>query len=109
VCVTQNRADKVPHQNEIISAILQAEPGVQKVVLFGSRARRSHRRQSDIDIGVYAEKKLSVMQLARIDEALNAIEMLHTVDVVDFTGRADRFTTEALSDTQILYEKRHPA
>ena len=38
---------------------LAARHGLQRVVLFGSRARGDHERTSDIDLAVYAEGEIS--------------------------------------------------
>ena len=96
-----------PHKEEIISAILNTIPNIDKIFLFGSRARDDNRSpHSDIDIGVIATKKLSLLRLAKIEETLDRIQTLHTIELVDFTGREDAFTKEALKDIVILYEKR---
>ena len=96
-----------PHKEEIIDAISGTEPRIKKIFLFGSRARGDNRSpHSDIDIGVIATKKLSLLRLAKIEEALDRIQTLHTIELVDFTRREDAFTKEALKDIVILYEKR---
>lgn len=96
-----------PHKEEIISAILDTMPNIDKIFLFGSRARGDNRSaHSDIDIGVMATKKLSLLHLARIEEALDQLQTLYTVEIIDFTQREDAFTKEALKDIVILYEKR---
>ena len=96
-----------PHKEEIISAILDTMPNIDKIFLFGSRARGDKRSaHSDIDIGVVATNKLGLLRLARIEEALDQIQTLYTIEIVDFTQREDTFTKEALRDIVILYEKR---
>ncbi len=97
----------IPHKDGIINAILDTEPDIDKIFLFGSRARGDNRStHSDIDIGVVATKKLSLLRLARIEEALDQLQTLYTIEIVDFTQREDAFTKEALKDIEILYEKR---
>ena len=99
--------EEFPHKKRIIMTILDSEPGIKKLFLFGSRARRDNKNpHSDIDIGVVAENRLSFLHLAKIEGALDRLDTLYTVDVVDFTQREDAFTREALRDMVLLYEKR---
>ena len=42
----------------------------------------------------------------RIEDALDRLDTLYTVEVVDFTQREDAFTRETLRDMVLLYEKR---
>ena len=99
--------EEFPHKKRIIAAILGAAPATKKLFLFGSRARRDNKNpHSDIDIGVVAENRLSFLHLAKIEGALDRLDTLYTVEVVDFTQREDAFTREALRDMVLLYEKR---
>ena len=96
-----------PHKDEIVAALRAAEPSIRKIFLFGSRARGDNLSSSaDIDVGILAEKKLSLWQLERISAELEALPSLYRVDLVDFTGRDDDFAREALGDMKVLYEKR---
>ena len=96
----------LPHKQEIISALMRTEPTIKRIFLFGSRARKDNRTAfSDIDIGVVARRKLTFYQLARLNEALEHVETLHTIEVVDFTNRADDFSREAMSETEELHGK----
>ena len=49
---------------------------------------------------------MSFLHLAKIEGALDRLDTLYTVEVVDFTQREDAFTREALRDMVLLYEKR---
>ena len=96
-----------PHKKRIIMTILDSEPGIKKLFLFGSRVRQDNRNpHSDIDIGLIAEDRLNFSRLARIEDALERLDALYTVEVVDFTQREDAFTRNALRDMVLLYEKR---
>jgi len=100
-------AKQFPHKKSIIEAILRVEPTIKKIFLFGSRARRDTKNPySDIDIGVEAEKRLTFLHLARIEEALEELDTLYSIDVVDFTKRKDTFSEEAKKSTEVVYEKR---
>ena len=94
------------YKKRIIAAILGAAPATKKLFLFGSRARRDNKNlHSDIDIGVVAENRFSFLHPAKIEDALDRLNTLYTVEVVDFTQREDAFTREALKDMVLLYEK----
>jgi len=96
----------IPHRQTIVSALLRTEPTIKRIFLFGSRARKDNRTAfSDIDIGIVARRKLTFYQLARLNEALENVETLHTIEVVDFTNRADDFSREAMSKTEELHGK----
>lgn len=95
----------IPHQDEIISELLKAEPSINRLFLFGSRAKRNKATAfSDIDIGIIADSKLNFYQLARLNEAINRIDTLYKIEVVDFTNREDDFSNEALETIEVLYE-----
>ncbi|MEW6102658.1 MAG: nucleotidyltransferase domain-containing protein [bacterium] len=94
------------HQEDIMSAILKACPDVERVFLFGSRARRDYKNpHCDIDIGIMGKNRLSSLELSRIDDELDKIDTLYTIEVVDFSKRDDEFSKEALRDIELLYEK----
>ena len=96
---------KIPHKHKIISGLLQAEPSINRIFLFGSRARKDNKSLScDIDIGIVAENKLSFYRLARLNDAMNRLNTLYTIDVVDFTNRDDGFSKEAMETIEVLHE-----
>ena len=98
---------KIPHKEKIIKAILGAEPNVKKIILFGSRARQDSKNPfCDIDIGVSLERKLSLLQLAKLNDAIDQINTLYTIQLIDFTDREDSFSKEALKTVEIIYEKK---
>ena len=98
--------NQIPHILEIKRTILSIEPELRKVFIFGSRAQKKQPDgHSDIDIGIIGMKKLSHFQLHRIEEAVDSIDMLYLVDIVDFTDRDDDFTKQALTEIEVLYEK----
>ena len=98
-------ANTIPHQEEIIRAILRLEPTLKRIFLFGSRVRRGLKNaNADIDLGIVAEKELGFLRLSRIEQALDEIDTLYSIDLVDFTRREDSFTKEALKNMESLYE-----
>ncbi len=100
-------SNEFPHQEEIIRVVLKAEPSIKKLFLFGSRVDKQNKNiNADIDLGIIAEEKLDFRKLARIEGAIDTINTLYSIDVVDFTEREDSFSEEALKNIKIVYEKR---
>lgn len=82
-------------------AVLSREYNIQKVILFGSRARGTHTDRSDIDIalssGNTAEFSLD------IDEKVHTLLMF---DVVDLDGHiSEELQREIERDGIVIYEK----
>jgi hypothetical protein len=64
---------------------------------------------SDIDIGIMAKKKLNLYQLARVNDAIDRIDTLYTIELIDFTDRKDDFSREASKNIEMLYGKNKVA
>lgn len=58
-------------------------PGVDKAVLYGSRAMGTHKTGSDIDLTLYGEK-LTLEQLAVIVSELDDLLLPYTIDLSIF-------------------------
>lgn len=74
-----------------------------RVVLFGSRAAGTAKERSDFDIGILGEKPLSVEKFFKLQELMDAVNTLHSIDLVDLTTVSDGFRNEALKHTEVLY------
>lgn len=91
----------------IVDAILLTKGvKIKKVFLFGSRAgKRNRNKNADIDIGILADRELSLRNISSISDKIEKIPTLLKIDIVDFTNRQDDFTKEALQKIEVLYEK----
>lgn len=67
------------------------------VFLFGSRAVGNHHQMSDIDVGIWGEKPLSVIIKLDLEEELQESDILLKVDLIDFHQVSQDFKKEALS------------
>ena len=68
--------------DEVIAEITQRcrNYGAQKIILFGSRAKGTETERSDIDIAVSGVASSDIFEL---EEALEDIPTLYTIDLVD--------------------------
>ena len=91
--------------NSIINEIIDISKkyyGINKVVLFGSRARGDNELKSDIDLAVYCDSDLSLF----IEEIENTTHTLLEFDFSDMNNIRDEFFIEQVEKEGILlYEK----
>lgn len=91
--------------NSIINEIIDISKkyyGINKVVLFGSRARGDNELKSDIDLGIYCDSDL----LLFIEEIENNTHTLLEFDFSDMNNIRDEFFIEQVEKEGILlYEK----
>lgn len=77
---------------------------VDKIVLFGSRARGDHSSVSDYDIAIF-ENHLSALDKARLRDDVDEIETLKKIDIIFVQ---ENFTDELMEsikrDGVIIYE-----
>ncbi|MCF7800309.1 nucleotidyltransferase domain-containing protein [Candidatus Babeliales bacterium] len=78
-----NISNETKYKNELINIIKKYLPDC-KIYLFGSRARKEHRLNSDIDIAINCNKKIEHIFLAQIRNDLDESNIPFLVDVVDF-------------------------
>ena len=85
---------------EAIRACAQSG-GLEKVVLFGSRARGTHREKSDIDLALFGGNQMAFV-LNVEDEAPTLLEF----DFVDMDGAiSEELAARVASEGVVLYEK----
>lgn len=88
-----------------IRDVLADFPEVEKAVLYGSRAKGTHRPASDIDLTLYGSA-LGQSQLAQIDAALDDLLLPYKIDLSEMSS----LTHPALLDHihrvgKVFYEK----
>jgi predicted nucleotidyltransferase len=71
------------YKKKIINLIVALQPTV-KIYLFGSQADNTQVHGSDIDIALDAGARMKIVDVGEIREILNATNIPHKIDVVDF-------------------------
>jgi len=71
-----------------------------RIFLFGSRAEGTARDRSDIDIGIEGPSPVLFETLAAINDDLEDLPSLYSIDVVDFSRVPERFR-------QVAQERRY--
>ena len=80
---------------------LQKKHSIQKVILFGSRARGTHRERSDIDIAVYGGNFDSFYW-----DIKENVHSLLIFDIVEADGDiSEELREEIVKDGVVIYEK----
>lgn len=74
-----------------------------KVILFGSRASRSHREKSDFDLGIYGVSPVSLKTFYKIGDFLESLPTLYRIDWVDLNRANDKLRENALGNAVVLY------
>jgi len=72
-----------------------------KVILFGSRARRDHRRTSDVDIGLIPYGTLDKKKMVLLKDKVEELNIPYKVEIVDFSQVSVNFKKEAMKGAVI--------
>lgn len=94
---------KAPAQ--IVLRRLQKFPQIEKVYLFGSRARGDAQPRSDIDLAIACPKADAIIW-SDICEAADTSGTLLTIDVVRLEEAAPELFQKILTEGCLLYERR---
>jgi predicted nucleotidyltransferase len=85
-------------QKELIIRMLSALlPGV-KIILFGSRARGTYKDISDVDLALDMGRKMDLSEIAMAMNIMEAVNILHKVDVVDLHRAPDKLKAAILKE-----------
>ena len=69
-----------------------------RIYLFGSRARQTHTKQSDIDIAIDNNKKIDPFILSEIKEKLEESSIPFTIDIIDINDISQELKEQILKD-----------
>ena len=97
--------DLSPRYRQRLVELLAAEPGVRRIILFGSRARGDARQGSDVDLAIEGEH-LSSAELAAMQERLEESTIPYRVDLLLLDEGCDPRLRERIErEGRILYER----
>jgi predicted nucleotidyltransferase len=91
----------------VVQIIRQSMPAGMRyqVFLFGSRVTGSATERSDYDIGIESDQCVPPGVKGKIDEELEEIPTLRSIDFVDFSLMDTPFSCRARKEKRILYEQ----
>jgi predicted nucleotidyltransferase len=88
-----------------IRRVLAAFPQVERAVLFGSRAKRTHKPGSDIDLAL-AGRDLDWRVLGRIDDALDDLLLPYSFSLIVSDSKTDADVAAHIARVGVpLYEQ----
>ena len=89
-----------------IRAVLAAHPAVEQAVLYGSRAKGTHKPGSDIDLTLCGQT-LTTRDVSRIAEALDALDLPYVIDLSAFGQLHHAALREHIERVGVvIYERR---
>ena len=92
-----------------ICEVFKRYPQVEKAVLYGSRAKATHKTGSDIDLTLHGGTDLTLHVLLRIADDLDDLLLPYTFDLSIFRDITDPGVTEHIRRVGVtMYEKPTP-
>lgn len=67
-----------------IGSVFYAYPNIDKVLIFGSRAKGNYSECSDIDLAIIGEHLLSFRMMMDINVRIEDLGLLYKVDLIDY-------------------------
>ena len=89
-----------------ICNVFRRFPNIDKVLIFGSRAKGTYSEGSDIDLAAVGEN-ISFNQLMDINIQIEVLGLLYKVDVVDYNKKVGTPIGEHIDRVGLLFYERH--
>lgn len=86
----------------IIREILARVLPQARVMIYGSRARGTHRRYSDLDLALMTERPLDLSVRAELSEAFSESDLPYRVDILDWASTSQSFRDAIQQDLRDL-------
>ena len=74
-----------------------------KVFFFGSRVTGKGSEHSDIDIGIEGPEPVSWQVMSEIENEIDNLDLLYSVDFVDFSAVSDSFKEVAMQGVEYIH------
>lgn len=76
-----------------------------RVILFGSRAGKTARPNSDYDIAIDAGQDIPLSAIARLEDDLESFPTLTKIDLVDLRRSSPEIALAARSEGRVIHEQ----
>jgi len=96
------RVDISPEQLELIRGILRRHVPHYEVWVFGSRARRTAKPYSDLDLAIITDRPLTPDVRSALAEDFSESDLPWKVDVVDWATTSEAFRRVIEQDKVVL-------
>ena len=93
---------------EVLHILEKQVPGIE-VWAFGSRARRTAKPYSDLDLALITEKPMTLTQLANLSDAFESSDLPIRVDLVGWASASDAFRRVISQDRVIVQAANLPS
>lgn len=93
---------------EKMTAVFARHPAIEKVVLYGSRAKGTHKPGSDIDLTLFGES-LTRQEWGRITEELDGLDLPNIIDLSVFAWLSNPQLREHIERVGRVLYSRGPA
>lgn len=90
-------------QRKVIAEIAQTY-GFKLVLLFGSQARGTTHRQSDVDMGFLSDQSMGLSEIARAEFEMSQQLHMPRLELVSLGGMSSLFLRQVIAEGHILYE-----
>lgn len=84
-------------KNKIINVINSLIPDA-KIYLYGSRARGTHSKWSDIDLALESKNTLTTGQIGELNDVMASLSIPYTVNIVDLHAVSPTIKDSILKD-----------
>ena len=90
---------------EEITGVFRQHPEIDKVLIFGSRAKGCYREGSDIDLALFGDK-IKRRILLKISCDIDDLEMLYSIDLINYQDVKDKpIGAHIMRVGQVFYQK----
>jgi type I restriction enzyme S subunit len=97
--------DIKPEHLKIVRTILEKYVPEYAVWAFGSRAKRTAKKYSDLDLAVMTDQPLPLKTKANLSDAFSESDLPYKVDVVDWVSLDEWFREIVRKDAVVIFRQ----
>jgi uncharacterized protein len=95
---------KIPVIFNALRKIATTTSKVDKIILFGSRARGDYQKKSDIDLAIVAPN-ITTKEWLDLCDKINQLDTLLEIDIVNFADAGKDLQNKILQEGMVIYER----